>query len=98
MDNHSKHVSVETLKWSSKFEIEIEAGPPHSPDTNPIENVWGIINKKLKVHEFKNVDELKSHVKSIYDEFPISAIKNWVDCVRDRYKRVLGIDVKHLNC
>ena len=48
MDNDAKHVSsVETLKWysSCEIEIEIESGPPHSPDINPIENVWGIIKK-----------------------------------------------------
>ena len=74
MDNDAKHVSVETLKWYSSCKIEIETGPFHSPDINPIENVCEIINKKLKGHEFKNVDELKTRVKSIYDEIPISAI------------------------
>ena len=54
--------------------------------------------KKLKQHEFKNVDELKTLVKSIYDEFPISAIQNWEDSVRDSFKSVLAIDWKHLNC
>ena len=54
MDNDAKHISVENLKWYSsceieiETEIEIEAGPPHSPDINPIENVWRIIKKKLK--------------------------------------------------
>ena len=50
MDNDAKHVSVETLKWYSSYEIEIETGPPHSPDINPIENVSGTIKKKLKGH------------------------------------------------
>ena len=98
MDNDAKHVSVGTLKWYSSCKIEIETGPPHSHDISPIEYVWGIIKKKLKGHEFKNVDELKKCVKSIYDEIQISAIHNWVDSVRDRYKRVLAIDGKHLNC
>ena len=34
----------------------------------------GIIKKKLKGHEFKNVDELKTRVNNINDETPISAI------------------------
>ena len=76
MDNDAKHVSVESLKWYSSCEIEIETDPPHSPDINPIENVWGIIKKKLKGNEFKNVDELKTRVKSIYDEISISTIHN----------------------
>ena len=76
MDNDVKHVSVKTLKRYNSCEIEIETGPPHSPDINPIENVWGIIKKNLKGHEFKNVDELKTRVKSIHDEIPINAIQN----------------------
>ena len=71
-------VLVDTLEWysSSEIEIEIETGPPHSPDINLIENVWGIIKKKFKGHEFKNADEFKTCVRSIYDEIPISAIQN----------------------
>ena len=78
MDNDAKHVSVETLKWYSSYEIETEteAGPPHSPDINSVENVWRIIKKKLNENEFKIFDELKSYVKSIYDNIPISAIQN----------------------
>ena len=74
MDNNIKHVLIETLKWYSS--CETETGPPHSPDINPIKNVWGIIKKKLKGHEFKNVDKLKISVKSIYDEITINAIQN----------------------
>ena len=61
MDNDAKHVSVETLKWYSSCEIEIETetGPPHSPDINPIENVWGIIKKKLKGLNSKMLMSLK---------------------------------------
>ena len=53
MDNDAKHVSIETLKWysSCEIEIEIETGLPHSPDIKPIKNVWAIIKKKLKGHE-----------------------------------------------
>ena len=69
MDNDAKDVSVEILKWYSSCEIEIETEkcPPHSSDINPIENILGIIKKKLKGHEFENVDELKTCVKSNYN-------------------------------
>ena len=51
--------------------------------------------EKAKEKWIKNVDELKSCVKSIYDEIPISATQNWVDSVGYHYKRVLAIDWKH---
>ena len=96
MDNDAKNVSVETLKWYSSCEIEI--GPLHSPDIKPIENVWENIKEKIKWHEFKNFDELKSRVKNIYDEIIISAIQNWVDSVKDSYQRVIANWWKYLNC
>ena len=76
MVNDAKHVSIETLKWHSSYEIEVETGTTHSPNINPIENVWWIIKKKFKEHELKNFDELKSCVECIYDDIPMSAIQN----------------------
>ena len=95
MDNDAKHVSVETLKWYSS--CEIETGTPHSLDINPIENVWEIIKKSSRNMNAIIVDELKTRVKSIYDEIPISEIQNWLDSIRECNKRVLAIDGKHLN-
>ena len=60
--------------------------------------MYGEYQEKAKEtrHEFKNVDGLKSHVKSIYDEISRCTFQNRVDCVRDNYKKVLAIDGKHL--
>ena len=74
MDNDANNISINILKWDSNYEIE--TNPLHFHDINLIENVRGIIQKKFKGHEFKNFDELKSLVKSIYDEIPISVIQN----------------------
>ena len=56
MSNDVKNVSVEILKWCSR--CEIEADPPYFLYINPVENVWGIIKKKLKGSEFENFEEL----------------------------------------
>ena len=65
MDNDVKHVSVETLKWYSCCKIEIETGPPYSPDFNPIENVWAIIKKSSRDMNSKMLMSLK-HVRRVF--------------------------------
>ncbi len=37
--------------------------PTNSPDLNPIENLWGIVKRKMKNKRPKNADELKATVK-----------------------------------
>ena len=60
------HILVEIINYYQSCEIEI--GSSHSPNINSIENVLRIIKKKLNQYKLKNVDKLKSYLKSIYDD------------------------------
>ena len=40
MNNDSKHISIESLKFYKSNLISIKLGPAYSPDLNPIENYW----------------------------------------------------------
>ncbi len=42
------HTSVSTKNWFRQRNIKVFPWPPNSPDTNPIENLWGIMKKNLK--------------------------------------------------
>ena len=59
----SQSISVETLKLYQSCEIEPYSF--HSSNINPIDNICRVIKKNSKGIIQKN--ELKSHVKSIYD-------------------------------
>ena len=39
MDNYSKHISIESLKFYKSNSISIKLGPAYSQDLNPIENL-----------------------------------------------------------
>ena len=54
MDNDSKHISIESLKFYKSNLISIKLGPAYSPDLNPVENLWGLIKREMNNKSFKS--------------------------------------------
>ncbi len=52
---------------STKSWLNVLDWPANSPDLNPIENLWGIVKRKMRNN---NADELKATVKETWASIP----------------------------
>lgn len=56
-DNATPHTAKRSLQAFEDGEIEAINWPANSPDLNPIENIWSIIDKQLINCDIKTTDE-----------------------------------------
>ena len=60
------HTARSTKTWFDAHAITVLDWPANSPDLNPIENLWGIIKRKMRGTRPKNKEELTASIKEIW--------------------------------
>ena len=89
-DNAPAHKSKKTLKWLDEMKLIVLDWPTYSPDLNPIENVWGIIKRKLesRVTKIDDKKHLAQLVKKHFFEIELSVLMKLSKSMINRIKEV----------
>ncbi len=64
------HTAKGTKSWFNDHGVTVLDWPANSPDLNPIENLWGIVKRKMRDTRPNNADELKAAIKETWASIP----------------------------
>lgn len=90
-DNAPCHASAYTKKWFQEHNLDVINWPAVSPDLNPIENLWGILVRKVYANgrQFKTISELKETIEQEWDDISLNILQSLINSMPDRIFEVI---------
>jgi len=88
-DNDPKHTSELVQDFLDERDIDVMQWPAQSPDLNPIENLWSILEIKTKARQPANEQELFEILQAAWEELDMHYLHNLVDSMPRRCAAVL---------
>ena len=98
-DGATCHTSVETSRWLQTHQIPFwEKGVwlPNSPDLNPIENLWAIVEQEVKSLKDspQNLEQLEKYLNKAWSSIKPEILENFISSMPDRIKCVIRVKGK----
>ncbi len=67
------HTATGTKSWFNDHGVTVLNWPANSPDLNPIENLLGIVKRKMRDTRPNNADDLKAAIKATWASLHLSS-------------------------
>ena len=78
-DNDPKHCATKTKEWFAENNVEVLEWPAQSPDLNPIEHLWEILDRKIEDQSFSEKDNLKVALEEAWEKIQLEETKSLVE-------------------
>lgn len=80
------------MKWLTDRKIDVLVWPARSPDCNPIENLWGILVRRIYANNkrYSTVNELNAAISEAWDSVEPSIIKNLINSMPNRIFSIIS--------
>lgn len=90
-DNCPAHTAHIVQNWMGENNINLLPWPAMSSDLNPIENLWGLMTKRLERNNFRpqNAEELWNGIQVCWESIPADYIQNLIASMPRRLDSVL---------
>lgn len=91
-DNAPCHVSRSTRAWEGRHGIRSIEWPSCSPDLNPIENIWGILVRRIYADnkQFRTKEELRDAIEQAWADLDQQTIDNLMNSMNNRVFQVIN--------
>lgn len=91
-DNDPKHTARETTRFFEDQGITLLPWPSQSPDLNPIENLWSILDQRIRKRRCRNEAELYTIIQEGWRDLPVELLHDLVDSMPRRCAKVIEND------
>lgn len=88
-DNDPKHTAGVVKEWFDRKRVHKMDWPSQSPDLNPIESLWHILQTALKGKTAKNADEKFVQLQQAWQNIPVSTLTSLVGSMPRRCAAVI---------
>jgi len=88
-DNDPKHTARINQTYIQLNEINAMPWPAQSPDLNPIENLWSILDQRVKGRTCKSAGELFEVLQAAWNGLPADTLSNLVGSMHARCQAVI---------
>ncbi len=85
------HTAKSTKSWLNDHGVGVLDWPTNSPELNPIENILGIVKRKMRNNRPKNADELKATVKETWASIPPQQCHKLITSMPRRNEAVIKV-------
>ncbi len=80
------HTAKSIKSWLNDHGVGVLDWPANSPDLNPIDNLWGIVKRKMRDTRPNNADDLKSAIKG-----------TWASITPEQCHRLIAYMPRHID-
>lgn len=88
-DNDPKHTSKTAKRYFQMKKMKMLEWPPQSPDLNPIEHLWTILDEKIPMDSRKNLNDFWQGIQTARDAIPQQVLHNLVESMPKRLMAVI---------
>jgi hypothetical protein len=96
-DNAPCHKSCITTTWLESHNIPLLPWPAKSPDLNPIENIWALLDNRIRRNIYEDIEDLERDLLQFFNEIPSETFQNLSNSMPDRIKKCFQLQDFTLN-
>lgn len=88
-DKDTTHTAKITKQWLKDKQIKHSYMPTNSPDLNPLEFIWWILDSRVAKHNPKTFEDYKEWIFYEWDQLTIEEINDVFDKIKEKLPKVI---------